>query len=87
MKTAACLFIGASPEILIRKASHCMSLQNVCHVSIYLNAQWEKQDGDVAIVIVQVELIQTEMYLPGSLFPLRPHSMLPCVPFPPHLWL
>lgn len=60
MKTAGSIFIDTSPENLIRNANHYVSWQNVCHVSIHLNAQWKQQHGDLATVIVQVALIQTE---------------------------
>lgn len=56
-KTAASIFIDTSPENLIRNANPYVSWQNVCHISIHLNAQWKQQDGDLATVIVPVVLI------------------------------
>ena len=49
----------------------------MCRVSIHVNAEWKQQDGDLATTIVQVELIQTEIYLPGRSFSLIPRSLHP----------
>lgn len=85
MKTSASVFIGASPENSIRNASHCVPWQNACCVSTHLSAQWKQQGGDPATVTVQVELIPTEVYLPGKLFSLTSYSLIPWAPFPAHL--